>query len=77
VDLLKPNADPFSVNNNDILAKIFRTDEGDPNRRAPKLITFNLTPFAGKTVRLRFAEVDNQRFLLASVDRVKVTSKRR
>jgi hypothetical protein len=77
VDLLKPSANPFSVNNKAILRTLFQTEVGDPNQLAPKLLTFNLTPFAGKTVRLRFAEVDNQLFFLASVDRVRLTSHRR
>jgi hypothetical protein len=74
VDILRPKADPFTVNPNAIRATLFRTEVGDPNRLAPTLLTFNLTSFAGQTVRLRFAEVDNQDFFQASVDRVRVTS---
>jgi hypothetical protein len=77
VDVLKLTANPFSVKRKAILATIFRTRVGDPNRLAPKVITFNLTPYAGKIVLLRFAEVDNVFYFLASVDKVKVTSKRR
>jgi hypothetical protein len=75
VDLLKPGADPFSVKKDDILANIFRTEVGDPNVLDPTRITYDLTPFAGQTVRLRFAEVDNQDIFLASVDAVAVHSK--
>jgi len=74
VDLLRPKADPFTVNPNAILTRLFRTGVGDPNRLQPTLMTFDLTRFAGRTVRLRFAEVDNQDFFQASVDRVRVTS---
>ena len=74
VDLLRPKADPFTVDPNAIRATLFRTGVGDPNRKQPTLMTFNLTRFAGDTVRLRFAEVDNQGFFQASVDRVRVTS---
>jgi hypothetical protein len=77
VDLLRPKADPFTVNPDVIRARLFRTEVGDPNRLAPTLYTFDLTRFAGKTVRLRFAEVDNQSFFQASVDRVRVTSEPR
>jgi hypothetical protein len=77
VDLLRPKADPFTVNPDVIRARLFRTEVGDPNRLAPTLFTFDLTRFAGKTVRLRFAEVDNQSFFQASVDRVRVTSEPR
>jgi hypothetical protein len=74
VDLLRPKADPFTVDPEVIRARLFRTGVGDPNRKQPTLMTFNLTRFAGDTVRLRFAEVDNQGFFQASVDRVRVTS---
>ena len=74
VDLLRPKANPFTVNPNAILTRLFRTKVGDPNRLRPTLFTFNLTRFAGKTVRLRFAEVDDQGFFQASVDKVKVKS---
>jgi hypothetical protein len=74
VDVLKAGANPFSVDPDDILATIFRTEVGDPNSLAPTRLSFNLTPFAGRTVRLRFAEVDNQANFLASVDRVRVAS---
>jgi hypothetical protein len=74
VDLLRPKADPFTFDPDVIRTRLFRTRVGDPNRLAPTLMTFGLTRFAGKTVRLRFAEVDNQGFFQASVDRVRVTS---
>jgi hypothetical protein len=74
VDLLRRKADPLTDNPDDILTRLFRTRAGDPNRLAPTLMTFNLTRFAGQTIRLRFAEVDNQLFFQASVDRVRVTS---
>jgi hypothetical protein len=74
VDILRPKADPFTFDPDDIRARLFRTRAGDPNRLQPTLMTFGLTRFAGKTIRLRFAEVDNQLFFQASVDRVRVTS---
>jgi hypothetical protein len=58
-------------------ALIFRTEEGDPSTLDPTLITFDLTPFAGTTVRLRFAEVDNQLFFEAGVDDVRIQSRAR
>jgi hypothetical protein len=72
VDVLKPSANPFSVDPNDVLARIFRTEVGDPTTLDPTTKTFDLTPFAGQTVRLRFAEVDNEGPFLASTDDVKV-----
>jgi hypothetical protein len=74
VDLLKPNTSPFTLRRDGILAEIFRTEVGDHLTLEPMLMTFDLTPYAGQTVRLRFAEVDNQGPFQASVDQVKVKS---
>jgi hypothetical protein len=74
VDLLRPKANPLTDNPDDIRATLFRTRAGDPLTLEPTLLTFNLTRFAGKTVRLRFAEVDNQFYFQASVDGVSLTS---
>ncbi len=72
VDIIDPSADVFSVAASDVLAMVFRTEVGDPLKMKPTLFTFDLSPFAGKTIRLRFAEVDNQGRFLASVDDVQV-----
>jgi hypothetical protein len=74
VDLLKPKANPFTVNPAAIQARLFRARVGDPETLEPTLLTFDLTRFGGKTVRLRFAEVDNQDNFLASVDAVRLKS---
>ena len=74
VDLLRPQANPFTVNSDKVLRTLFRTKPGDPNTRGPRLRTYNISQYAGRTVRLRFAEVDNQGNFLASVDRVRVAS---
>ncbi len=74
VDIIKTTASVLSVAASDVLLNIFRTNVGDPLTLAPTTFTVNLTPFAGTTVRLRFAEVDNQGFFHASVDDVQVTS---
>jgi hypothetical protein len=74
VDVLRPKANPFTVNPDAIQMRLFRTEVGDPPTLGPTLLTFNLTRFAGKTVRLRFAAVESEFFFLASVDRVRVTS---
>ena len=46
---------------------------GDPLAVAPHTISFNLAPWAGRLVRLRIAEVDNQFFFTAGVDSVQVS----
>jgi hypothetical protein len=76
VDVLRPSAPATSVAPGDVLATIFQTNPGDPFSLAPTPITFDLTPFAGTTVRIRFAEVDNQLFFQASVDGVAISSRR-
>lgn len=74
VDILKPSADPFSVDPADVLDSVYRTEVGDPNTLEPTPMTFDLSPYAGQTVRLRFAEVDNQSNFRASVDDIQVTT---
>lgn len=74
VDVMKPTASPDSVNPEDILAPVFATKTGDPEELGPTPITVDLTPFAGQTVRLRFAEVDNQFYFAAGTDSVSIQS---
>lgn len=74
VDVMKPSAAIDSVAPSDILATVFRTVSGDPQSLSPTLKIADLTPFAGQTVRLRFAEVDNQGVFNASTDAVSVDS---
>jgi hypothetical protein len=74
IDIMNPDAPVNSVAPGDILATVFRTEVGDPAIMEPTPMTFDLSQFAGSTVRLRFAEVDNQDNFVAGVDDVKVTS---
>jgi hypothetical protein len=74
VDVLAANAAPTSVAPSDVLVQVFRTDPGEPAVLGPTQVTVDLTPFAGRTVRLRFAEVDNQFFFNAAVDDVRIVS---
>jgi len=74
VDIVKPSAPVASVAATDVLKNVVQTHVGDPLTRGPTPITVDLTPFAGQTVRLRFAEVDNQYYFQAAVDGVKIVS---
>lgn len=74
IDVMKPTAPIESVNPSDILATVFATKTGDPEELAPTPVTVNLTPFAGQTVRLRFAEVDNEFYFAAGTDSVLIQS---
>jgi len=73
IDLTLPNAGLYSLRPSDIVANVFRTVPGDPLAVAPHTISFNLAPWAGRLVRLRIAEVDNQFFFSAGVDSVQVS----
>ena len=74
VDVLNPSAPVASVVPGEVLATLFQTKVGDPPVLAPTIVTADLSNFAGTTVRLRFAEVDNVFFFAASVDNVVLTS---
>jgi hypothetical protein len=68
VDILASGSDPFSLDPGDVLQTLFVTQPGDPLKKLAKM-TFTL-PGLDDTVMLRFAEVDNQSFFQAAVDKV-------
>jgi hypothetical protein len=74
VDVMKPSAPIDSLIPGDILRTVFSTSSTDPSTLAPTANGEDLSAFAGQTVRLRFAEVDNQAPLHASADAVSVSS---
>lgn len=67
VDIVDPAAD---IQSDAALALIFLTSPGDPLSIGYTTITADVSAFAGQTVRLRFAEVDNQGNFNAGVDAV-------
>lgn len=67
VDIISPAANLLDVGAG-VLANLFRTQPGDPQTLGYITLTQNLTPFAGTTVRLRVASVDNQQGLNLAVD---------
>jgi len=73
VDLVSPSASPFSMAPGDLIAPIVGTQVGDPASLAPTPVSFDLTPFAGTTVRLRFAAVETNGYFQAGVDAVAVS----
>jgi hypothetical protein len=74
IDVMDPEAPVRSVESGDVLKSVFRTEVGDPRHRRWFKVHANLTSFAGETVTLRFAEVDNLGFFSVGVDGVKVTT---
>ena len=72
VDVLKPRARLRILNPRAILATAFRTREGDPESLSLRTISKDLTRLGGRTVRLRFVEVDNQGNFHVVLDRVRI-----
>ena len=74
IDVMKPSASIDSVAPGDVLLTVFRTLSGDPETLAPTTKTADLSAYAGQTVRLRLAEVDNEFFFNAAADAISVKS---
>ncbi len=72
VDLVDPAAPVGSMARNHILATIFRTAPGDPDKLAPMRVAIDLSRWENKKVRIRAAQVDNRGPLRAGVDDVSI-----
>jgi hypothetical protein len=77
IDVIDPSAPVDAMGGRAVLATVFRTAAGDPARIGPTLKTFDLSRWAGSTIRLRFAQVDNRGPLRAGVDDVRLEPARR
>ncbi len=73
VDLMSPSANIQDVGAG-VLRNLFQTMLGDRLVSGYHDFVFDLSDFAGQTVRLRFTEVDNQFFFQLGVDGVRVGS---
>jgi len=73
IDLVAPSAPIRSLAADDVLATVFATGRHGMLRLTPTVLHRDLTAFAGQTVRLRIAEVDNQGFFQVGVDDVQLT----
>ena len=69
VDIMDPDADPFDTGAG-VLQNLFQTLPGDPNSIGYTTLNFDLTPFAGTTVRFRAAVVVTRNVLNGAVDAV-------
>jgi len=74
VDVMNPAAAVTDVGAG-VLLNVYRTQPGDSLVTGYRTLTADLTPFAGQTVRIRFALVDNLLFFHAGVDAVDVEVK--
>lgn len=76
VDLIDPAARLNSVSAKDVLTTLFATAPGDAPKLAPRVMTFDLSRWAGRKVRIRFAQVDNSGPLRAGVDDVRLNRRK-
>lgn len=74
IDLTRPAAPIESLVPTDVLTTLFASLNGDPTTMAPKVLTADLTPLAGQTVRLRIANAVEGAVFNTGVDRVSVVS---
>jgi hypothetical protein len=72
IDIVAPSAPVDSLAAAHLLANVFRTSPGDTDRREPFAVTVDLSKWAGQTVRLRLAGVDNGGPLRAGVDNIRL-----
>jgi hypothetical protein len=72
IDIVAPSAPIDSLAAAHVLANVFRTAPGDGDRREPFAVTVDLSKWAGQTVRLRLAGVDNGGPLRAGVDNIRL-----
>jgi hypothetical protein len=72
VDLIDPEATVHSLDPDDVLATIVRTRTGDPYSTEPTPVMIDLTPWEGRTIRLRIVEIDNIEAFRAGIDDVRL-----
>jgi CubicO group peptidase (beta-lactamase class C family) len=72
IDLMTPSSPIDSLAKGDVLVNVFHTSPGDPARREPTTVSVDLSPWAGQTVRLRIAGVDNTGPMRVGVDDIRL-----
>ena len=72
IDIVAPSAPLAALGAPHVLANVFRTSPGDADRREPSAVMVDLSKWAGQTVRLRLAGVDNRGPLRAGVDDIRL-----
>ena len=71
IDLLNPEAPALAVGD-EVLAPLFRTEAGDPTHNPYRRLLFDLTPYAGRRVVLRFTQNQTLFGLLVGIDNVRL-----
>jgi hypothetical protein len=76
VDVMKPGAPIRSTDPDHVLMRLFRPGPDDPAQSDWQRASANLTQFAGRKVRLRFAVAVTENVLNLGVDAVKIKTRR-
>jgi len=76
IDLIKTTTPNESIAASDVYRKLFQTQPGDPFVLTPTLMTYDVSGFAGLTVRLRFAEAVGLSWFPVAVDNVCMSTTR-
>ncbi|HET8934202.1 MAG TPA: S41 family peptidase [Polyangiales bacterium] len=72
IDVIEPDAAIETLASADVLASLFRTTACDPTRLQPTAASVDLSPWQGRTVRLRLTVVDNAGPLRAGIDDIRL-----
>lgn len=75
VDVIRTGAAPTSVSASDVLLRVVGTPVGSSGTIPWTRTTVDLSAFAGQTVRLRFAEVDNQSYFSFDATNISIDSR--
>lgn len=76
VDLIKTTTANESIAANDVYAKLFQTQPGDPFVLTPTQMTYDVSGFAGQPTRLRFASAIGVYYFEWAVDNVCLSTTR-
>ena len=71
IDIMDSSA-PIDDTGAGVLDNLFITNPGDPADVTPTALQADLSMFAGQTIRLRIAEVDNQDYFTVGIDAVSI-----
>ncbi len=72
IDIMTENAGNFGTGSG-VLENLVQTEPGDPTTLDYTTLNFDLTAYAGSTVKLRIAQANNQGVILFAVDAVSCT----
>lgn len=72
IDVMKPGSDPWSIDPADILGTVFETENGTGTVYNWQTVTYDLSQWAGQTVRIRFAWTMGLQYLDFDVDNVRI-----